>query len=268
MTPKTSDPTLVYQEQLQEIGQMLYQARLQRGGSLDAMAEMTLIRPSLLRAMETGTMEALPEPVYIRGLLRRYADCLGLDGEALASQFFAPPPRRPSWQSTPAAQLRPLHLYGAYLLVIMMAISGLSYFLKRTTPSTSVLPPLELQGEGQRSDLEQGGQAGPSGLAELPAELSPVPRAPVEVDVTLTGQSWMRVILDGDVEFEGMLQSGDTRQWQADETLTIRAGNAGAVVVSFNQGQAQALGEPGTVKEVTYAPETALGLLPGETLTP
>lgn len=262
MTLNASDPTSVYQEQLRDIGPLLTQARLQRGASLDAMAEVTLIRPSLLQAMETGNMGGLPEPVYIRGLLRRYGDCLGLDGDALASQFFAPPQRqRPSWQSSPAAQLRPLHLYAAYILLVIMAVSGLSYLLKRTTPSISALPPQELQGEGPDAPVASPGSvvAGSSLADDGPTE-PPAPSAPVEVDVTLTGQSWMRVTLDGAVEFEGVLQSGDTRQWQADEALTIRAGNAGAVVVSFNRGQAEALGEPGTVREVTYAPETTIGL--------
>jgi cytoskeletal protein RodZ len=113
-TKELVDPNALYREQLSELGTLLRSARQQQDQSLEVMAEKTLIRPSLLAAIEQGDLDGLPEPVYIRGLLRRYGDALNLDGETLASQFFTPPRiQRPSWKETPAAQLRPLHLYGA-----------------------------------------------------------------------------------------------------------------------------------------------------------
>jgi hypothetical protein len=53
------------------------------------------------------------------------------------------------------------------------------------------------------------------------------PQAPIQVEMTLTSQSWLRITADGDKEFEGILQPGETRLWTADQALTIRAGNAG-----------------------------------------
>jgi pseudouridine synthase len=82
------------------------------GLSLEAVASKTLIRASLLQAIEHGDLDSLPEPVYIRGLIRRYGDALGLDGEALAIQFFTPPKiRHRSWEripGCPAASPAPL----------------------------------------------------------------------------------------------------------------------------------------------------------------
>jgi hypothetical protein len=57
------------------------------------------------------------------------------------------------------------------------------------------------------------------------------------------------------------LQPGETRLWTADQALTIRAGNAGGVLVSFNEGQAETLGQPGMVKEVTFAPNEIISLV-------
>jgi hypothetical protein len=72
----------------------------------------------------------------------------------------------------------------------------------------------------------------------------------------------MRVTADGSTQFEGILQPGDSRLWTADQALTIRAGNAGAVVVSYNNQQGVPLGQLGTVKEVTYSPDKMLSLAP------
>lgn len=266
MRTKVSDPNSIYREQLQEIGQLLQTARLSQSLSLDTMADKTLIRASLLRSIEAGDLDNLPEPVYIRGLLRRYGDSLGLDGETLASQFFAPLPvrRRSSWKESPAAQLRPLHLYAAYILVMMMAISGLSFLLKRTTPEVSALPPLDPLNQPLDSASASSSATNSSGTNQntAPAAMeSSLPDAPIEIEMTLTGQSWVRVSADGNTDFEGILQSGDSRHWTADEKLTIRAGNAGAVVVSFNNGQSETLGKPGMVKEVTYSPDKVISLV-------
>ncbi|HEY9295243.1 MAG TPA: RodZ domain-containing protein [Phormidium sp.] len=74
-------------EKLREIGTYLCKLRKQRSVSLDEVAAQTYIRVSLLRALEEAKEENLPEPVYIQGFIRRYADSLGLDGNALAMTF-------------------------------------------------------------------------------------------------------------------------------------------------------------------------------------
>ncbi|HEY9762685.1 MAG TPA: RodZ domain-containing protein [Trichocoleus sp.] len=262
MKKTANTPDSIYKEQLKEIGALLKAARETQSLALEEVADKTLIRGTLLNAIETGDLDCLPEPIYTRGLIRRYADVMGLDGETLASQFFAPPKvrRRTSWKDTPAAQLRPLHLYAAYVLLMVAAVSSLSYLLKQTAPETISLPPLEpLATTSQRT---QPNQSAP-GMLEEPRKQSLEPEAansPIRVETTLTAQSWMRIVVDGKTAFEGILQQGDSRTWIAKQQLTIRAGNAGGVVVSYNEGQSQALGKPGMVAEVTYSPAQTIGL--------
>jgi cytoskeletal protein RodZ len=255
-TKELVDPNALYREQLLELGTLMQAARLHQGESLEAMATKTLIRPSLLAAIEQGDLDGLPEPVYIRGLIRRYGDALQLDGETLASQFFTPRRiERRSWQESPAAQLRPLHLYGAYFMLLITAISGLSYVLRQTAPEATMLPPLAPLGEVEPDSSPVASTNAPAAASD-PAE----PQAPIQVKMTLTGQSWLRITSDGSTEFEGILQPGDTRLWIADQALTIRAGNAGGVMVSYNDNQAEALGQPGMVREVTFSSPSTVSL--------
>ena len=72
-------------EQLQSIGAYLRQVRQEQGLSVDMLANQIFIRPALLQALESGQDAALPEPVFIQGFIRRYAEALGLDGQAIAS---------------------------------------------------------------------------------------------------------------------------------------------------------------------------------------
>jgi hypothetical protein len=60
--------------------------------------------------MEAAEVTQLPEPVYTRGLIRQYANVLGLDGETLSSQYFTPRLRnlkRSFWRVPITPQLRP-----------------------------------------------------------------------------------------------------------------------------------------------------------------
>lgn len=85
-------------EQLTKIGEYLYQEREERAIALEEVAVKTFIPLRLLQALERGQTERLPEPVFVQGFIRRYADALGLDGRSLAKTFvidLSPVPAKP-----------------------------------------------------------------------------------------------------------------------------------------------------------------------------
>lgn len=49
-----------------------------------------------------------------------------------------------------------------------------------------------------------------------------------------------------------MLSEGAQQAWAAKQQITVRAGNAGGVLVSYNESPPKLLGEPGTVEEKTF----------------
>ena len=75
----------------------------------------------------------------------------------------------------------------------------------------------------------------------------------VQVGVTLKESSWIRVIADGKTTFEGTLEEGSKRTWKAQKELTVKAGNAGGVLVSVNQQEAKKMGKPGSVEQLRVA---------------
>jgi cytoskeletal protein RodZ len=255
-------------EKLVELGDYLRKAREERFLDLEEIASATLIQPRLLRAIEAGQLSQLPEPVYIKGLIKRYADFLGFHGNRFADEFPLESNIRaihPSWQDSPAAQLRPIHLYVAYILLIITAISGLSYLMNRSgslARSSGVTFQLPAGSLSKRSQPQPTGAPKDDDL--LPTRLngsSPNPDKPVRVDITLTAQSWLRVDVDGKTEYEGTLPEGSQKTWTADNKLTLRAGNAGGVILAYNNGQPERLGAPGSVKEITFsAPQQSASL--------
>src|SRR5215212_6769417 len=53
--------------------------RVQRGMSLDDVARVTKIQPRILERLEAGKLDGLPAEVFVRGFIRSFARCVGLD---------------------------------------------------------------------------------------------------------------------------------------------------------------------------------------------
>ena len=101
-------------EKLKEVGARLHQHRTEKSISIEEVATKTRIQTRLLRAIEEGRLAELPEPIYIQGFVRRFAEAIGLNGNDFASDFpvaMNVQVARPTWQYVRAALL-PLHLSG------------------------------------------------------------------------------------------------------------------------------------------------------------
>ncbi len=243
---------------LTDIGERLSQSRRLLDISLENVAERTHIQTRLLKAIEEGRLEDLPEAVYIQSFIRQYANAIGLNGLHFASEFadsLTPVHDRTPWFkgfSAISAHLRPIHLYAGYLLLVGVSVKGVSGLISQSNVQPE-LNPESLQKFKESlpiSSVPLG--PNPKTLSVQPSTANP--GQGVRVGVTLTDQSWVRVVADGKETFEGVLTEGTTRNWNAQKQLVVRAGNAGAIMVSFNEGQAKPLGAPGTVQEVAFPP--------------
>ncbi|WP_008313988.1 helix-turn-helix domain-containing protein [Leptolyngbya sp. PCC 6406] len=279
--------TAAQQEQLSSLGLYLQSVRKEQGRALDEVATQIFIRPALLKALETGDGEELPEPVFIQGFIRRYADALGLEGRDIAKQFEStlvavlPDPtqangggmdgvvsqqdrhqlkviapadsgNRRSWSGSGLGWL----IGGLILLAIaggaIWAVVGQGGNRPRLNLADSDTP-TEPDSSAETADT----------LPEKEADPAPLPLTePITVKITLTGDSWLRVTADGEEVYEGILTAGSEETWTAKTELVIMSGNAGAVQLSFNGSESAPLGSPGTVERRTFTLDTTSTLTP------
>jgi cytoskeletal protein RodZ len=243
-------------ERLAELGMRLRDLRQQQEISLEWVADRTRIQPRLLRAIEQGNLAALPEPVFIRSFLRQYADAIGLNGMQFANDFpttpSSLPPVQTSWRSMPGAQLRPMHLYLMYMVLIIAAVNGLSYLLNRSVQAP--IATTELQ--KPLIPINPMGPVSPNQPKTKGATKTVVAtnQKPVRVGIKLTDESWMQVVVDGKTDYEGVMPKGLQRSWSAQKQILVRAGNAGGVFLTYNEGQEKVLGQLGEVGEVSFPP--------------
>jgi cytoskeletal protein RodZ len=298
---KGSDSTQV--ERLQEIAEYLHQQRQHQGVSLEAVAKATYIPQRILQALESAQLEILPEPVYVKGFIRRYADVLGLDGMMIADAFeiepallahaapkvqpepivesarpFSQPveqrqPEQPVIQSlertserfsertsdptperSPKIGLSYLPWVGAGIAALALGALAFNLFTQPKKPLETGQSTINNPAASSNS-ATPGANSSPSSSAAIAPQPTTSPlsaETPVQVDLSLTDRSWLEVTVDGKVDYEGTLDKGTQRTWKAKKNISIVVGNAGAVMASFNQGEAKLLGKAGDVATVKF----------------
>ncbi len=245
------------QQKLIEIGSNLRNVRLNKSISLDSVAENTLISKRLLEAIEAGDLEELPEPFYIQALISKFAREIGAENVELEITPIAESERAQSavglknprkyWFDF---QLRSLHLYLIYILLVIISVKGITVLVERPIivnqiPTQEQTPEVEVT-EAKAPQETVLSKPTPQFVSQSSTSES------VTVGIDLQERCWLKVMVDGKVAFEGTLPKGTKRNWSGKEQVTIRAGNAGGVVISFNNEQQKILGAPGQVEEITY----------------
>ena len=241
------------QEKISKIGSYLHQIRLEKNISLETIAQKTLIPHRLLKAIESGTIEELPELFYTRALISKFAKELDIrDIKDLQALHENPAESSPQAKVAnnrwyfPNFQIKQFHLYLLYILVIITSVKGITTLVERPIIINKIQVAKQIPLESPVTI----NSPSPEQSTALVSQ-SDTPQSAV-VNVTLRDKCWLKVIVDGKVEFEGTLPKGTNRTWTGKERVTIRAGNAGGVFITFNDGQEKLLGKPGQVEEVTY----------------
>jgi cytoskeletal protein RodZ len=134
---------------LQQIGSNLRQLRQNNSLSIEEIADRTRIQPRLIRAIENGEMEILPEPIYINGMVKKYGESLGVNGLELVKTLPSKAvdislAQDSRWAGFNRPQLRPIHLYAGYIILLLTSVSALSNVINTSVRNLQAIPPAQL----------------------------------------------------------------------------------------------------------------------------
>ena len=267
---------------MSELGDILRDARTVKGISVAEAEEATKIRQKYLQAIEESNYDVLPPSIYTRGFIRNYAIFLGLDPTELTSTYRngSEPYDELSDPRIISEPLQPRPLISLELIAGIALLSVLSILLvfvyRRYLAPLAAFPGAPTPTVAQALGLGNSVAEAPAIVANLtptpmptevppPAPTNPPPTADATIDVTpapvansnskqevaldfaATEDTWLRVTLDGETAFEGILKSGDQASWVADREIVLRTGNAGGSIASVNGADLGLLGESGEV---------------------
>ncbi|TYP54308.1 helix-turn-helix domain-containing protein [Thermosediminibacter litoriperuensis] len=251
-----------------ELGEYLKRMRLSKNISLEQIQKDTKIRIKYLSAIESGSFELIPGgEVYIKGFLKNYAEAVGLDSKAILERYkeiVVPTPtedefsgqiledesprqhlfeeKKPEFIFRP--RLKNFSFILAAILILAVLIGVVSSFIIST--QTPVEPASPTPTNSDTTVETEPVQAPPEENKENTSVIHLVEDDgrkivyTVEADIINVrfeverDRCWIRVKKDGILEFEGHLGSGESKVWEAKDSLTIRVGNPPVVRVNLN----------------------------------
>jgi cytoskeletal protein RodZ len=282
--PPEDDAIKSSEEIFIEIGRQLRNRREMLSLTYEEIERHTHVRALFLKALEDGALEDLPSPVQTRGILANYAGFLDLDADTILFRFAdglqarhrEKKPDQPSRTRAPMTvhtSLPPLRSFiasdllfggGMAIMLLLFAIWGIGHVMtvrstinpQATSPSISdvlagtafpTLPQevtlIPAQGTSQETTPE---------ATQTFILVTLGPDVNVQVNVTSIQQTFMRVIVDGKVQFDGRTVPGSVYPFQAKDQIEILVGSAAGLRVIYNGRDLGLMGNFGEVIDRVY----------------
>lgn len=252
---------------LVEAGRQLAEARAAAGLSQSQLASQMHMGEEQLAALERGDQSELPEPVFIKAMVRRLSSHLGLDADAMV-QILGPisfhQPKRPApgettRSITPQKQttFNPVPLvalagFAGLAVVVWSNASELTRFAQGLRPANQTL---EQPSEASTTPPENTPDLD---LAEVAAEpgapiVSEPPTADLGITISSSEPSWIALRRKGIVEFEGLLNG--ERRIDNPDLVEIYAGRPDLVQLNSPDAETRTLGAVDDIRWIPLSPE-------------
>ena len=251
----------------------------------------THVRSAFLAALELGRLEDLPSLVQTRGILLNYATFLDLDVDAILLRFAdgvqaryrEKGPRNPVRSKAPLVikrSLPPLRGFiagdlifggGLAIALLLFAVWGINRVMVMHAQELPAATPVSISQALFSTPLPTLAQqvtvipaentaavttVAPDGNATATLELATLdPTAKVQVILTATQSTYMRITVDGKVKFEGRAEAGNSYSYDATSQVEVLTGNAAALRVTYNTRDLGLMGNFGEVVDRLYTAE-------------
>jgi cytoskeletal protein RodZ len=279
-----------------EVGESLQKQRKLLGLSLDDVERHTHLRQRYLNALETGNLGDLPSPVQGRGMLKNYANFLGLNSDQVLLRFAeglqvqhaarkevrrSKAPLSNAGESRGISPFRRLFssdiLIGgtfSLLLVVFVVWGAIRIFAMETdqepTPTAPSIADVLLAPptSTMTSTLEPATATVPLDAVVFPTQeqfagvdenIFPAGVGTgVQINIAVHQRAWMRVVADEEIVFDGRVIPGSAYTYSGEEQVEVLTGNGAALQVYLNQQDLGLLGFFGEVVHRIYRNEGIL----------
>lgn len=242
---------------IEAAGPRLKKIRQERGLSLEDIQKKTKIHLNVLRSIEGDSISNL-SPIYLKGFIKIYCACLGLD----AKSFIAPNEQQRQKPPLNAAVGKPvgsrtenkqsfiknasikLNALKPWLnlkkIIIFIVIPIIFIFLV-----ISLIKLIASRPKNQMEKVKKSMSVSAPKAEAKQAKVNKDSASGFTLGVFARGKSWISVKVDGKVVFHGALARGRSETWQAKEKVELSLGDAGAVELQVNDQRFANLGRHG-----------------------
>ena len=251
------------------IGQELRRERELRGVALSDISKITKIKLNILQALEEDRLNILPGEFFIRGMIRAYAKCIGLDEDQALNLYTHSVQQKEQDRAyekrkkeTPILRSRKpntLLIVASTIVVLGVSLLIILGFAQKKAPArASVEQEPKISAPAVVPDMVP--SAPPTTIATTPAA---VPAAPTEVkppslslQVSFQQETWIQVWADGVPALDQLKQPGESVSLTCQKEFVLNTGNAGGFTYILNGRPGKPLGAlGGVIKNVRITPD-------------
>jgi len=276
---------------LEQIGQKLKAARESQGLSLAQINERTKISINHLQAIDSGIADDLPETVYVAGFIKRYAECVGLNGPSLSDEYRAsasesngqngdggwgnrghkaakgaPTMVSPAYVQKMRTEQRPPNLLRTVVFPAMwiVALIPIVTFLFQWQQNNSNNNSQDLSSlsnfQNRKFDqvLPTATPNGPTQTGPTTTTTAPPATSEAQVSISASRHVWVEIkaVSSGESLFTGNLEAGDQREFKDPQGIRVHSAN-GALLTVVQDGKTQTLGPAGKPAEKAFMAKNA-----------
>jgi len=236
----------------ENIGKRLQEARRCKEISLHQVSKETKISKEYLEALEKEEYDIFPAKVYVVSFIRSYARYLELDAESLVHIY-----KREHSGRKDRMDLNPefpivVSQSGGEKSIPRGGIAALRFARKGPIPfilaigmifGAGLLAIFYLRVALRQLSLQV--KTGTNVSTDISKNISMV--------AEINDKTWLRVVRDGVVSFEGILFPGENRKWLAKNGMNVRIGNVDGVKLYVNGEEVDIIsGNLGRVNELVF----------------
>ncbi len=250
-----------------------------RGVSLAEVSAATRISTRFLEAIESDRWESLPGGVFNRGFIRSVARYLGLDEDSMVAEYALETRGRVDVGVVPDAPMemprnwKPA-IVAAIVLMVMLAGVGFAYAryggkiaARLHWKPVAATAPVASGPSGDAARGASDAATGASGVGAAAAgngaaqNLKPsdgtaasagaAAADPLELTLQTSKLVDVTIVADGATVFNGPIDAGDKRQFEARDVFEVTSSDALAIVLELNGQHVGAFGQlglPGSIK--------------------
>ncbi len=277
---------------LAELGDYLRHAREMRGMSLRDLEYVTRIRIKYLSAIEEGDIGVLQSNIQLYGFVRNYAQQVHLDPDSTISMLHQALQNRSKrgllklfgvkkqvtssqrfWPDVALPHSKPMFRMSAgqksllslprlinpqTFIVVLLVVSLIVFFAWGSPYLKNKITMLNRQAVSTPVIL------GPtitstflSYVSITSTNLPPLVNfSDINLTVIVEQRSFVRVTVDGALEYQGILQMGDHQDYYGNDQIALTTGNGKGIRVVYNQREEGVMGEFGEVVTWVFSPNS------------
>ena len=277
---------------LSEFGDYLKHAREVHGMSLRELEHVTRIRIKYLTAIEEGDVGVLQSDIQLYGFVRSYAQQVGLDPDNTLSMLHQALQKRSktgllnvfgvkkrvtksqkSWPDVALPNSKMMFeksteqripsllkkLVNPQILIVVLLVVSLTVFFAWGSPYIKNMIAL-LNRQDVSTPIILGPTITSTFLSYVSVTSTNLPPVVNFSDINLTiiaeQRSLVKVTVDGALEYQGILQMGERRDYYGNDRIELTTGNGKGIRVIYNQSDGGVMGEFGEVVTWVFSPNS------------